>query len=121
MRAWTVLIVDDNPQFLDELRSELEASDLFSQILTAADGRTALRLATEQEIGLVLVDLLMPGMNGIATTCALHRARPALPILLMSTEPGGRTIFQAAQQAGAQAFLPKAALSPSTLLDFFPC
>ncbi len=120
MDKHTILIVDDNPEFLAELRSELEESAFFSEIMVAGDGRSALKMAAEQDIELALIDLLMPGMNGIATTAALHRAQPALPILIMSTEPGGRTITEAVYSAGGRAFIPKAELLPSNLLNYFP-
>jgi DNA-binding NarL/FixJ family response regulator len=119
MGKHTILIVDDNPEFLAELYDELEESTLFSKIMVAGDGRSALKMAAEYDIEMALVDLLMPGMNGIATTTALHRAQPTLPILIMSNEPGGRTIMEAVHSAGARAFIPKAELLPANLLDYF--
>jgi len=116
----TILIVDDNPEFLDDLRAELEASKLFSQVLTTSNGLGALQLVAEQDIELALIDLLMPGMNGLATTAALHRFQPTLPIVIMSNEPGRQRITEAAQHAGARAFLSKAELLPLKLLDYFP-
>ena len=56
-------------------------------VITAADGRAALRLFEkwpEIEVDLALVDLVMPGLNGVQTVELIHKLRPGLPVLYFS-------------------------------------
>ena len=57
-----ILAVDDTPENLDILRMRLEAHDY--AVVTAADGEEGLALARELEPDLILLDVMMPGMDG---------------------------------------------------------
>jgi len=79
-----LLIVDDVPDNVALLASCLEPAG--HQIVSAHDGVTALRLAAEAPPDLVLVDLMMPGLDGIEVAQLLHR-RPAtrgVPVILVT-------------------------------------
>jgi CheY-like chemotaxis protein len=56
------------------------------RVLTAADGRDALALLTARplDVAAAIVDMMMPGMDGVATIRALRRVRPDLPIIGVS-------------------------------------
>jgi DNA-binding NtrC family response regulator len=79
-----VLLVDDQPNNLDVLVNYLTGSGL--ELAVATSGEEALELAAEHTPDLVLLDVMMPGLDGFAV-CARLKARPAsqaLPIIFMS-------------------------------------
>jgi PAS domain S-box-containing protein len=80
----TALIVDDDVAVRTTLRRILERAGMVT--IEAGDGRSALTLLTESTlpITIALVDLAMPGMNGLELLDAIRRHEPQLPVLLMS-------------------------------------
>ncbi|MHB0856018.1 MAG: ATP-binding response regulator [Anaerolineae bacterium] len=72
-----ILVVDDNPGFLSLMTRMLGSLDLASQVRTASTGAQALRMARERRPGLILLDLLMPEMDGFEVLRSL-RALPEL-------------------------------------------
>ncbi|GAB4188425.1 MAG: hypothetical protein OHK0022_00310 [Roseiflexaceae bacterium] len=79
-----ILIVDDEPPIVALLQDILEEAGY--PVLTAPNGRVALEIARQNELGLVLTDLMMPQMDGTAL-CQRLRADPRtahLPILVMT-------------------------------------
>jgi signal transduction histidine kinase/CheY-like chemotaxis protein len=73
----TVLIVDDTPGFVALMTRLLTALELTGQVLTAHSGPEGLRIARERGPQLILLDLLMPGMDGFEVLAEL-RSDPAL-------------------------------------------
>jgi CheY-like chemotaxis protein len=90
-----VLIVDDEEDVLSVTRMGLEMSTGW-QVLTATSGQEALAIATVQQPDLILLDWMMPGMDGRATLQAL-RANPTtanIPVILVTAKaqsPDGDT------------------------------
>ncbi|WP_322823341.1 ATP-binding protein [Chloroflexus sp.] len=80
----TALIVDDDPAIRATLNRILERAGMVTT--EAADGRAALSMLTESalNIDIALVDLAMPGMNGLELLAVIRRSMPQLPVLLMS-------------------------------------
>jgi CheY-like chemotaxis protein len=80
----TILIVDDEPMVLRASVRMLKA--MGCTVYSAARGTAALEMFKElrHEISLVVVDLLMPEMDGIQTTEAIHRADALMPVVLVS-------------------------------------
>jgi len=76
-----ILIADDDPQILRALRITLSARGY--EVDTAADGREALKLATEGHPDIIVLDLGMPGLTGIEVIEAV-RAWSTVPILVVS-------------------------------------
>ena len=76
-----ILAVEDEPEVLDVLRAMLSAAG--HTVFTAASGREALELFEHETVDLVLTDLGMPGMTGLALAEQLKRQR-AIPILLLT-------------------------------------
>jgi CheY-like chemotaxis protein len=79
---YTVLCVDDEALGLQIRRALLELAGY--QVLTALDGPSALVLFKEREIDAVLLDYLMPGMDGGAVAKSMRAHKPSVPILLHS-------------------------------------
>ncbi|WP_295577172.1 ATP-binding protein [uncultured Lamprocystis sp.] len=81
-----ILLVDDEPLVCKALRRPLEQAGY--RVREAVDGADALdHLADEPTIGLVLSDIAMPRLDGLALHHSLCRNRPELPVILMSGDP----------------------------------
>lgn len=82
----TVLIVDDSPTELHVLRGYLEKHGF--AIETAADGGEGIEKARELMPDLILMDVVMPGMNGFQATRELRRdpATAAIPVIMVTTK-----------------------------------
>jgi len=78
----TVLVVDDEPAIRETIALFLEAEGY--AVRTAPDGLAALAALEQDGIDLVLSDVRMPRLDGIALTHRLHQHEPAVPVLLMS-------------------------------------
>src|SRR3989440_5964606 len=77
----TILVVDDEPQIVQLVRDYLENGGF--KVLVAADGSSALRLASTLHPDLVVLDLGLPGMDGLDVTRSLRR-NGALPIIMLT-------------------------------------
>ena len=111
--AVTVLAVDDQEVFRRTARRLLEATPGFRLVGEAASGPEALRLAAELRPDLVLLDVRMPGMDGIETARRLARLQPAATIVLISI---GEMPELTSEPPGVIAHLRKQDLSARTLL-----
>jgi two-component system cell cycle sensor histidine kinase/response regulator CckA len=100
-----VLLVDDEPFVLEAAREALE--QLGYRVFTATNGQEALRCleAYVEEIRVVVTDLVMPEMDGLALIRKIRERWPALPVIASSGLHGSRA--EAARQIGARAFLHK--------------
>jgi two-component system, OmpR family, response regulator MprA len=76
-----ILIVDDDPAVLNSLRRALSLEGF--DVLLAADGETALALAASAAPALVVLDVMLPGIDGF-TVCQQIRARSDLPVLMLT-------------------------------------
>jgi len=99
-----VLLVDDEVDFVSVLAERLEARGL--KIDTAEDGQTALVKAGERTFDAILLDMAMPGLNGIQTLKGLLEINPDLQVILLT---GQATLKQAveAMKLGALDLLEK--------------
>src|SRR5712692_7544766 len=100
-----ILVVDDEPHMLRYMRTLLEVESY--QVETAASGLEALeRLQKEPVPDLVLLDVVMPELDGLQTLEKLHDIRPGLKVVMLSCVSDPRTVVQAIR-LGAQDYLPK--------------
>ena len=76
----TVLVVDDEPNLVDLVRSYLEREGY--AVLSAADGPTALDLARTAQPDLVVLDLMLPGLDGVEVCRRLRRFSDAYVVML---------------------------------------
>ncbi len=77
-----ILVVEDEARILAFLTRGLEAEGY--TVVAADNGRDGLALAAAGEWDLVVLDLLLPGLSGLQVLRDLHRARPRLPVLILS-------------------------------------
>jgi two-component system invasion response regulator UvrY len=106
LRAVRVLTVDDQAVFRDAARDVIEATAGFEALGEADSGAEALTLAQALRPDLVLMDVRMPGMDGIETTRRLRAACPDSVVVLVSFEdPADVDVL--VQDCGAAASLRK--------------
>ncbi|MQA80464.1 MAG: response regulator [Streptosporangiales bacterium] len=110
-----VLLVDDQRLVRAGLRMLCEPAKDISVVGEAEDGRTAVRLADELQPDVVLMDLQMPGMDGITATTRILAARPSTRVVALTTFDDDDHLYPALT-AGASGFLVKD-MSPHDLLD----
>jgi DNA-binding NarL/FixJ family response regulator len=104
-----VLLVDDEPMFLEALRALLEHDERVEIVAVAESGWDALELADSHRPDVVLVDLAMPGMDGFEVTRRL-RERVAGPRVVAVSGLSEDTDAVRAFEAGASRFLLKGGL-----------
>ena len=76
-----MLIADDNRAIVDVLKRYAE--DEGFQVMTAEDGETALALCQEQTFSMILLDVMMPGLDGF-TVCRRIREQSMVPIIMIT-------------------------------------
>ncbi|WP_109564810.1 response regulator [Jannaschia seohaensis] len=79
-----VLVVDDHAMVADGLRALLETYDDLEVVGTCRDGQSAVEACAKQAPNVVLLDLNMPRMNGLAATEILQERYPAIAVLILS-------------------------------------
>jgi DNA-binding NarL/FixJ family response regulator len=103
-----VLIVDDHPMIRVGLQAILEGDPRLSVVAVATDGAHALALMEQPDIvvDVVLTDLRMPGMDGVALTTAVTKHYPSVKVLVVTTFETDHDIVRAVE-AGATGYLLK--------------
>lgn len=101
-----VLIVDDHPLFREGLAHALATEDGFRIVGEAADGRSALALWTRHRPDVTLVDISMPGLDGISMVRQLRSAHPQARVLMLSSSEDQEDVL-AALDAGAAGYVTK--------------
>jgi DNA-binding NarL/FixJ family response regulator len=101
-----VLIVDDHPVVRDGLKLLLDSRDGFQVVGEATTGEEAVRLACDTSSDVILMDLMMPVMDGIEATRRILESRPHARVLVLTSFGGDEQLFPALD-AGALGFLLK--------------
>lgn len=78
----TILVVDDNREFCQNLADILEMEG--HQVITAYDGMEAVGMVEGEHPDLIILDVKLPGMDGVATFRRVRRMAPQTPVILMS-------------------------------------
>lgn len=113
MNRIRVVLVDDQELFREALGTLLGAEPTVEVVGQAADGAAALETALKLRPDVILMDLRMPGMNGVEATQRICKALPNTRVLVLTTFEEDEEVF-AALQAGAAGYLLKA--SPAAKL-----
>jgi DNA-binding NarL/FixJ family response regulator len=113
--AIKVLVVDDQPLIRRGLVAMLGSAPEMKVVGEAPDGRAALELCRTLHPDIVLMDLIMPGLGGVAATRAIAAEFPKSQVVVLTTFDADDLVFDAIR-AGAQAYLLKDA-SEDDLLD----
>ena len=104
--AVRVLIADDHPLFREGMRGRLDRVADVAVVGEAASGDEAVKLARELEPDVILMDIKMPGLNGIEATREILRASPQVGVLVLTMFEDDDSVF-AAMRAGAKGYLLK--------------
>ena len=106
MAAIRVVLADDHTLVRNGIRALLEKIQGVQVVAEAADGREALELIEAKRPDVALMDINMPGLNGIETTANIKRRFPETRVLILSVHSAGDFVSQALR-AGASGYLPK--------------
>ena len=101
-----LLIVDDHPVVVAGLTSMLSTQPGLKVLGSATSGEEALEFLRAKPADLLLLDLRMPGMNGVDTLFALKREKINTRVIILSSHETDEDIYRAVR-AGAQAYLSK--------------
>ena len=104
--AVRVLIADDHPLFREGMRGRLDRVADVAVVGEAASGDEAVELARELAPDVILMDIKMPGLNGIEATREILRASPHVGVLVLTMFEDDDSVF-AAMRAGAKGYLLK--------------
>jgi DNA-binding NarL/FixJ family response regulator len=106
MEALRVLLADDHPVFLGGLRALLESTPRIEVVGEAVTGDQAVTLAADCLPDIVVMDIQMPGLNGIDATRRIVARSPHVGVLILTMFDDDESVF-AAMRAGARGYLLK--------------
>ena len=106
MKPISILLVDDHALVRAGIRALLEKMPEVQVVAEAKDGREALRLIGESHPGLVLMDIAMPGLNGLEATARITKEHPGVPVIILSMYANEEYV-RGAFAAGAVGYLVK--------------
>jgi DNA-binding NarL/FixJ family response regulator len=111
----SVAIVEDNAEIRRNLSRYIGEAPGFRCACACASGEEALRVIPQSPPDVVLMDIQMPGMGGIACTASLKQKLPSVPVMMLTVYEDNDAIFNALQ-AGASGYLLKRS-APAKLLE----
>jgi len=82
MESFRVLVVDDEEDFIDAIVKRLRSKGLYAEGVTR--GQDALRILEDQDFDVCILDVRMPGMDGIQTLREMKKKRPLLEVLMLT-------------------------------------
>ncbi len=110
----TILLVDDEPQILQALAGLLQDEDF--EVLTAPEGETALKMVREEPPDLVMLDIALPGKDGLEILKDLKDQHPTLPVIMISAYGSVENAVKATR-LGAYDFIEKPPHADKILLS----
>lgn len=110
----TILLADDHAIVRDGLRFLLEAQPDMDVVGEASSGRDAVRMATELQPAVAIMDITMPGLNGIEASLQIKASCPDTGIIVLSMHSTSEHVFRALQ-AGARGYLLKESAPPQVV------
>jgi len=110
-----ILLIDDHPLLRGGMRFLLRSLDADLEMDEASNAAQALELVAARSYELVLLDLRMPGLNGMDALAALRAAVPGTPLVVLSAEDDP-DVVRAAIEGGAMGFIPKSSM-PEVLIQ----
>lgn len=105
----SVLVVDDHPMFREGVVSVLESEDDMEAVGEAQDGAQAVEMFKQLRPDVVLMDLQMPGLDGVQAISAIRKEAPEARIVVLTTYSGDVQALRALK-AGASGYLLKSSV-----------
>ena len=103
-RKKTILVVDDEQEFLDIIKMRLEANNY--DVIAATDGKEALDKIKNNKVDAVLLDILLPGMNGLEVLKKIRQENNSLPVFIITAFSSDER-FELANKFNASGFIVK--------------
>lgn len=110
-----VVIADDHPLLREGLRRILEFEDGIQVIAEVGDGQGAINIARSKPFDVLLMDINMPGVNGLEACRVIRREKPEIGILVLTVDDSDEKVFQVLQ-LGVAGYLLKDVI-PKALVD----
>lgn len=110
-----VVIADDHPLLREGLRRILEFEEGIQVVAEVGDGQGAINVAHNLEFDILLMDLNMPGVNGLDACRVIRREKPEIGILVLTVDDSDEKVFQVLQ-LGVAGYLLKDVV-PETLVE----
>jgi DNA-binding NarL/FixJ family response regulator len=102
-----VVVIDDDADYRSLFRFNLQLEHDITVIGEAAEGETGVALALQEQPDIVVMDLMMPRINGFEATKRLKRSQPAVKVLAVTSLSLDNEIRQKVNHSGADAILDK--------------
>lgn len=115
LKKLRIMLVDDHPLFRAGLKHLLDMQDDIDVVGEVEDGAQAVEAATQFKPDVVLMDIKMPGVNGIEATRSLKQAMADIMIVVLTVSDEDHHLFEALK-GGAEGYLLKS-IKPEKLLD----
>ena len=109
MKKITVLIVDDHAIMRDGIRALLSVNEDIEVTGEASEGKEAIKKVHELSPDVVVMDIAMPGLDGMEATRQITKSNPKVKVLVL-TQHDNKEYILSAIKAGATGFVPKRAL-----------
>ncbi len=104
-----VILADDHTLVRAGIRALLEKLPDVEVLAEAGDGREVMKLAKTQEPDVILMDIAMPGLNGLEATARLHKELPKVRVIILSMHHNEEYVWKALKAGAAGYLLKKAA------------
>lgn len=102
----TILLCDDSLMIRTQLRDYITTLGMGYNIIEAADGASAIQLFADQRPDLVILDIVIPGQDGLAALARMKQTNPEVPVVILSSA-GTKATLREALNLGASDFLQK--------------
>lgn len=106
MKTYNILVADDSERARKAIRMILNGDPQFCVVAEAKDGDEAIRLANEWMPDLLLMDIHMPGLNGLEATRVIKQELPYVTVVILTVSDDAQDLFEAIRN-GAQGYLIK--------------
>lgn len=106
MNKFNVLITEDHALIRFGLKTAMSSMETVDKIFEAADSQTAIDIVKNNQIDAVIMDLGLPGMNGIEATEAIKQINPNIKILILTSHKTKEEVIKSIK-AGASAYCSK--------------
>ena len=104
MAKLKVLLVDDEPDFLEMMGSRIGSWGI--DVIKAADGQESLDKLKLEKPDVVVLDYMMPGMDGLAVLKKIRKVDMKIPVIILTAYPNAQSI-KGTEKMGISAYIPK--------------
>lgn len=111
MAKFKVLLIDDEPDFLEVMSRRIGSWGY--DVIKAAGGAEALGALGSKKPDIIILDYMMPDMDGVATLKNIRKVNPAVPVIMFTAYPDDKS-FEGSEKLNVSVFLPKISIYSDT-------